>query len=121
MPELARQLGAPTLAPPAGTKDVLVNTIFSSSQRDTIGYSYLFHGHSDKSVFVQGSAESSTITGPNAPRTSVRGRSGSLAVVGSNAIYTWREQHRTWRVVFPPTVKRAAERRELREFETYRS
>jgi hypothetical protein len=121
MPELARQLGAPALAPPTGTKDVLVNTIFSRSQRDTIGYSYLFHGHSDKSVFVQGTAEKSTITGPIAPRTSVRGRSGSLAVVGSNAIYTWREQNRVWRVVFPPTMKRAAARKEPREFTTYRN
>jgi hypothetical protein len=121
MPELARQLGAPALAPRTGSKDVLVNTILSSSQHDTIGYSYLFHGHSDKAVFVEGSAERSTITGPSAPRTSVRGRSGSLAVVNANAIYTWRERHRVWRVMFPPTVKPAAARKELREFATYRS
>jgi hypothetical protein len=121
MPQLAGQLGAPALAPPSGTKDVLVNTILSSSQHDTIGYTYLFHGHSDQAVVVQGTAEKSTSTAPHASRTSVRGQSGLLAVIESNAIYTWREQHRLWRVVFPPTVKRTAERRELRQFTTYRS
>jgi hypothetical protein len=44
-----------------------------------------------------------------------------LDVVGSNAIYTWREQHRVWRVVFPPTMKQRAAHRELRQFMTYRS
>jgi hypothetical protein len=72
-------------------------------------------------AFAVVAAEKSTGTVPHASRTSGRGQSGLLDVVGSNAIYTWREQHRTWRVVFPPTVKLAAARRDLGEFATYRS
>jgi hypothetical protein len=120
MPDLAQRLGAPVLAPPARSKDVLQNTILSNSQRDTIAYTYLFHGRSDQAVVVLGTAEKSTSTGAHA-RTSVRGQRGLLSVVGTNAIYTWREQHRIWRVVFPPTMKRAAERAELRQYTTYRS
>jgi hypothetical protein len=51
----------------------------------------------------------------------VRGQSGLLSVVNANAIYTWPEHRRIWRVVFPPSMKQAAARRKLQGFATYRS